>query len=361
MNKLVKIIIVLILVALITVGGFFAWYNSSISAVDKNNHDEIVVEIPIGSTADSIAKVLKDKNLIKNVDAFKLYVKMNKVSNFQAGTYSLTKSMSVEELTKTLQTGKLYTKNQVSITFIEGTTMREFAKKIASNTNNTEEDVFNLLKDTEYIDSLINKYWFITDEIKNSDIYYPLEGYLYPDTYFFENKDVTVKKIFEDLLNQMDSVLKEYKTDIENSKYTMHEILSLASVIEKEGGHSAEDSAYISGVLYNRLAKNMALQADATTYYAFNIEMGSRDLKMSELNTYNPYNTRGPKMEGKLPIGPISSVTKTSIEAALKPKTTNYLYYVSDKNGKFYFTETYAEHDKMIAQLKSQGLWYEYK
>ncbi len=116
----------------------------------------------------------------------------------------------------------------------------------------------------------------------------------------------------------------------------------------------------VSSVIYNRLDKNMAIQRDVTTYYAYKVDMGERDLYQKEINTYNPYNTRGPNMEGKLPIGPISSVGKNSIEAALKPSDTDYIFFVADKNGKLYFTETLVEHNNIVNKLRAEGLWLEY-
>lgn len=358
MNKK-KVIIAIIIVILLAILIPVIWYNTSISPVDKNNKEKVSIEIPIGSTVDSIAQILKDNDLVKSKLAFKIYVKLNKVSDFQAGKYELYKTMDIEEIAETLKTGKLYVENQVAITFIEGKTMNWYASKIAEETNNTKEQVFELLENEEYIDSLIEKYWFLTDEIKNEDIYYPLEGYLFPDTYFFENKDVSVEEIFEELLKQTEKVLNEYKDDIRKSKYSVHELLTIASIVETEG-INPEDRKDISSVIYNRLKIKMPIQSDVTTYYAMKVEVGSRDLYVSELNKYNPYNTRGPRMEGKLPIGPIASVSKNSIEAALKPNDTEYIYFVADKNGKVYFNRTSAEHDETIRDLQSKGLWYEF-
>lgn len=358
MNKK-KVIIAIIIVILLAILIPVIWYNTSISPVDKNNKEKVSIEIPIGSTVDSIAQILKDNDLIKSKLAFKIYVKLNKVSDFQAGKYELYKTMDIEEIAETLKTGKLYVENQVAITFIEGKTMNWYASKIAEETNNTKEQVFELLENEEYIDSLIEKYWFLTDEIKNEDIYYPLEGYLFPDTYFFENKDVSVEEIFEELLKQTEKVLNEYKDDIRKSKYSVHELLTIASIVETEG-INPEDRKDISSVIYNRLKIKMPIQSDVTTYYAMKVEVGSRDLYVSELNKYNPYNTRGPRMEGKLPIGPIASVSKNSIEAALKPNDTEYIYFVADKNGKVYFNRTSNEHNNTINRLQNEGLWYEF-
>ena len=104
----------------------------------------------------------------------------------------------------------------------------------------------------------------------------------------------------------------------------------------------------------------MSLGSDVTTYYAYGIDMGDRDLTAEELYSYNPYNTRGPQMEGKLPVGPIASPSLSSIQAAAKPNNTDYLYFVADKNKKVYFTETITEHNNIITELKNNNLWYVY-
>ena len=157
----------------------------------------------------------------------------------------------------------------------------------------------------------------------------------------------------------MEKVLEEYKEKIDASDLNVHEILTLASIVEMESVHT-EDRKDVASVVYNRLDRNMAIQSDVTTYYAFKVDMGERDLYQKELDTYNPYNTRGPNMEGKLPVGPISSVSKSSIEAAINPNKTDYLFFVADKNGKVYFSKTSSEHNQIISELRTKGLWFEY-
>ncbi len=358
-KKVIIIVSIIVALIIIVIGSVFTWYNISLSPVNKDDITPYNLEIPMGSGSSTIAKKLKSEGLIKNELAFKIYVKLNKISNFQAGTYNLTKNLSVKEIVEILQTGKVNGKDTISITFVEGKNMRWVANKIAENTNNSEEDVYALLEDEEYINSLIQKYWFLTDDIKNEDIYYPLEGYLFPDTYQFENKEIKVEKIFETLLNQMDKKLSTYKEDIEKSKYSIHKILSAAAIIENEAVFD-KDRKDVAGVIYNRLKENMAIQSDVTTYYAFKIEMGSRDLYSSEINKYNAYNTRGPNMTGKLPVGPISMVSIASIEAAINPNENNYIYFVADKNGKVYFTRTYDEHLEKVNELKNSGLWIQF-
>lgn len=354
-KKIVLVVLALVVIAMVSI---CIWYNTSVSPI-KGDDNKYTVEIPMGSGVATIAQKLEDEGLIKSGLAFRIYVKLNNVSNFQAGKYEMTKNMSVEEIIKLLQTGKVASEDVISITFVEGKNMRWVAKKIAETTNNTEQDVYSLLENEEYIDSLIDKYWFITDEIKNKDIYYPLEGYFFPDTYQFENKDVEVQKIFETLLNQMEKKLNTYKTEIQSSEYTVHQILSAAAIIENEAVFD-KDRKDVSSVIYNRLKANMAIQSDVTTYYAFKIDMGERDLFASELNTYNAYNTRGPNMAGKLPVGPISMIGISSIEAAIKPTNTSYLYFVADKNGNVFFTNTYEEHLQKVNDLKNSGQWIEF-
>lgn len=354
--KKVVIIIAIILVAILLIIGTYRILTMPVS----KNITEKQVEIPMGSGTSKIAAILKNNNLIRSKTAFKVYVKLNKISNFQAGTYYLKESMNLKEITEMLQTGKMYDPNQITITYLEGKPMWWLAKTISEKTNNTEEDVYDVLKNEEYIDKLIDKYWFITDEIKNKNIYYSLEGYLFPDTYAISNADAKVEEIFEKMLDRMEEVLEPYKQKIDDNKYTIHQLLTLASIVETEGMYR-EDRLNIASVFYNRLERNMSLGSCVTTYYSVKINMGDRDLYQKEINAANPYNTRGPGMEGKLPVGPISSISKISLDAVINPIETDYLFFVSDKNGKLYFTKTNAEHEQMIDELQSKGMWYEYK
>ncbi len=351
------IIIMLILVIVIAIGGIL-WYNMSLSGTGTKE-EVVAIEIPLGSGTNKIASILKKADLIKSESAFKLYVKLNKVTDFQAGKYDLTKDLSVSEIVQALKTGKLFKESNVKITFVEGKTFRYIAKQIADKTNNTEEDVYAVLENEEYINSLIDKYWFLTDEIKDPNIYYSLEGYLFPETYSFEDENVKVEEIFEKLLNQMEKELEPYREQIEQSKYSVHQILTIASIIENEVIFD-KDRKDVSSVIYNRLKAKMSIGSDVTTYYAFKIELGSRDLYKSEINTYNPYNTRGPNMAGKLPVGPIGTVGKASIEAALNPNETDYLYFVADASGNVYFTKTNEEHEAKVNELKANGAWAQF-
>lgn len=365
MSKSTKIILIVIIVAiLIVIGtgiGFFIWYNKSLEPMNKTaslGQNLIRVEIQGKMGAGSIAELLEKENIIKSAKAMKIYCKVNNINILQAGKYDFDTAEDLPTIVEHMVNGD-FASDEIKITFIEGKNMRWFAKTIAEKTINTEDDVFELLEDEEYIDSLIEKYWFLTDDIKNEDIYYPLEGYLLPDTYVFENDEVSVKTIFNVILNYTEKYLEKYKEAFEESDLTIHEIMTLASITELEG-KSLEDREEIIGVFFNRLNEGMSLGSDVTTYYAFKVDMGDRDLTAKELNTENPYNTRGPEMSGKLPVGPICNPSKSAIEAVFNYKETDAFYFVADKNGKVYFTKTNEEHNKMVKTLKAEGLWYTY-
>jgi len=356
MKILIICLITIIIAIIVTIVGGIIWYNNGTNSVNKENGEIIRVEIGEGTGVVGIAELLKQNNVIKNANVMKIYAKLNNVQNLQAGKYDLDNSQDLKTIISHIQNGEIVNE-EVKITFVEGKNMRSIAEAIASKTINTEEDVFNLLQDDEYIDSLVEKYWFLTEDIKNDDIYYPLEGYLLPDTYIFENEEVSVKTIFNIVLNYMDKFLNDYKDEV---KGNIHEIMTLASMAELEGVNY-EDRQEIVGVFNNRLQKKMALGSDVTTYYAFKVDMGDRDLTAKEINTENPYNTRGPNMEGKIPVGPVCNPSKDAIKATLNYKKTDNLYFVADKNKKVYFTKTYDEHTNLVKVLKTEGLWYNYE
>lgn len=362
MSKSIKVIfITIIVIVFIAVLSIFVWYNNALKPVNKNGNlgeKTIRIEIAEKTGTSSIAKLLEENNIIKSANAMKIYCKINKVKVLQAGKYDLDPSENMTTIIEHIINGEVAS-DEIKITFVEGKNIRWFANIISEKTINTEDDVYELLEDEEYIDSLIEKYWFLTEDIKNEDIYYPLEGYLLPDTYVFENDEVSVQKIFNIILNYTEKYLNNYKDEFKENNLSIHEIMTLASITELEG-KSLEDREEIVGVFLNRLEKGMSLGSDVTTYYAFKVDMGDRDLTAKELNTENPYNTRASNMIGKLPVGPICNPSKEAIEAVLNYKETDALYFVADKNGKVYFTKSNEEHNKMIKTLKSEGLWFTY-
>ena len=354
-----KLLLIILSTILILIVGIILFYNIGLGAVSSDS-SEVEFVIEEGSTYYSVINKLKNENLIKNELCFKIYIKLNSKNRLEAGTYLIRKNMSVKEIVEVLDEGNTYNPDVINITFKEGKNMRWIASTIASNTNNTEEDVYNLLNDKTYLNELINNYWFIDEAILNKDIYYALEGYLFPNTYEYMNKDVTVKEIFKSMLDEMDLKLNAYKEDIQNNKYSVHELLTLASIVELEGKANS-DRAGIAGVFYNRLNSGWTLGSDVTTYYAAKVDMSERDLYVNEINDRNYYNTRSDFLAGKLPIGPISNPSIDSIKAVLYPTNSEYYYFVADKNGKTYFTYTYLEHLAKRDELIEAGLWYTYE
>ncbi len=356
LKKPVKIVLNLVLFVILFIVAVLIVFNFLLSAPSSRNQ---VIEFSVdsGQTVDMVGRKLEKEGIIRSYFAYKIYVRTSGVNGYKAGIYKLDKSYNLKDIVSIL-TGNYYKEKGSTITFKEGKNIREVAKEIAKNTNITESEFLAKLEDSEYIDTLINKYWFLTNDIKNTNIYYPLEGYLFPNTYSFK-ENVNAETIIETMLDQTDKIFSKYKAMIDRSSYSINEIVTLSSIVEKEGIYD-DDRKGISGVFYNRLKAGMSLGSDVTTYYAFKVDLGERDLTKAEINTYNPYNTRGPEMNGKLPVGAISNFGETSFEAALNPTNSEYYYFVADKSGKTHFTKTYEEHQKVIKALKEAGNWIEW-
>ena len=212
--KLFKNIYVALLVFLFSILIFlFALYQYCLSSVSD---DEVIKSVVIepGSTVDRIASILVDDGLVRSKLVFKVYVKLNGKNNLKAGTFSLSESMSLKEIVAVLEKGNNSCTGEYKITFKEGLNMRGIASVIEENTDNSIDDVYAVLNNKEYLKGLIDKYWFLSDLILNDNIYYSLEGYLYPNTYYFCDKDVEVEKIFESMLDEMASQLEEYRDEI---------------------------------------------------------------------------------------------------------------------------------------------------
>ena len=352
-----RVLLIIISFFIVVFLSLYFLYSNGISRVSSDK-TLVKFEVKEGSTYLSITTDLKASNLIKSEFWYRIYVKLNKPTGLQAGTYNLRRSMGVKELIDIFSKGTIDSEGLTYITLKEGKNMRDFVKLVTDSTSIPENDIIAKLGDNDYLDSLIAKYWFIDESIKNKDIYYSLEGYLYPDTYQIK-EDGKLEDIITAMLNNLEKKLEPYKDKIKNSKYTFHQLLTLASIIELEAANS-DDRNGVAGVFYNRLNGGWSLGSDVTTYYGAKINMSDRDLYMDEINAYNAYNTRNAKMAGKLPVGPICNPSIESIEAAINPTSHNYYYFVADKHKKTYFTKTENEHVRKVNELKKAGLWYEY-
>ena len=353
MKKKIIIIIAITFISLIlTFIGLFI-YNTR--PVDKNNEASISFQIESGTSKNNIVKKLKQDNIIRSEFFTKILLKFRN-KDLYAGTYKLSKDLSTIEIIKKLESQDSIENESIKITFVEGKRLTNYVKLISEEFPYEEEEILSVLSNKEFLDELINKYWFITDSIYNEKIYYPLEGYLFPDTYEFK-KNSTIEEIIYKFLDNMDTKLSDYKDEITVSKYNIHELLTLASIVELEGVNK-NDRALVSGVFYNRLKTGMTLGSDVTTYYAVKKEFID-DLTYSDLNSCNGYNTRG-NCVSALPVGPICNAGLSSISASIEPKESDYYYFVSDKEKNTYFSVDSVEHAKTVSRLKNEGKWYTY-
>ncbi len=360
-----KIVIILGVIGVLIVG-LIGLYFYGLGPVSKKSK---LVEFTVdaGTNKIEIVNDLKEANLIKSKFSSYIYVILNRNLNLQAGTYELDTNMGSKKILKKINDGKIKEEdNTFKITFVEGKKIEDYASIIAKNTDSTKEEVLDILSDREYLEELINKYWFLTDDILNERLYYPLEGYLYASTYEIY-KGSTIKNIIEKMLDGTLQILNKYKEEVENSTYSIHEILTLASIVELESSGTKENKTtsddpkkMVAGVFLNRLEAGDSLGSDVTTYYGAKRDF-STELYQAEIDDCsNGYNTRGTCNMGKLPIGPICSPSLVAIEAALEPVNHDYYFFVADKYKNLYFTRNNAEHQQMISSLKSQGVWYEY-
>ena len=338
------------LFAIVLIGCGVTWMYLE-SPVDKNDNEIIEVKVESGTYSSKIGELLKEKGLIRSVLLFKIHLKIDKVDDLKASNYKFTKSMSMQEIIKSLEKGVISNDDAIKMTFKDGERIPSYAKVISDKLEISYDSVIEVMKDKEYMNELIGKYWFLTDKILQDGIYYPLEGYLAPETYYFD-PDSNVKTIIERLLDQTEDNLEEYK---ETMKSDPHYFITMASVAQLEGTNT-ENRSMIVGIFKNRLAKGMNMGSDVTTYYALQKSM-KEDLTAKEIETVNPYNTRGANMIGKMPIGPICNPNMSSIEAAVKPKSSDYLFFVADKYGNIFYTKTNAEHNQKVAEIKAKGDW----
>ena len=356
MKKLKIIIPILIILIMGALVGLCFYQVSPMSKSDK----KIVFEVKKFDEKygmKTLISDLKKENLIKNESFTYYYVRINKF-DVKAGKYILHPNMSLREIFEKISNSSNAKEDTVTITFNEGKNMKGVISTITKNTSITEEDILNKLKDQEYLKKLIDKYWFLTDDILNPEIYYSLEGYLAPDTYEFK-KDATIEDIFETMLDQEKLILDKYKDKIGKDGLTLHQMMTLASIVELEG-NNLENRKHIMGVFMNRYKNGMSLGSDVTTYYAIGVDMSERDLYQAEIDDFNSYNTRSAQSAGHLPVGPICNPGEESIDAAVNYLPNDYFYFVADKRNNIYFSKTFEEHQQLINKLIDEGLWYTY-
>lgn len=340
------------IIAIALIGGISSYFyiSNALKPVDPDNKKAVKIELPIGSNIDTISQTLEDKGVIRNAKIFKYYTKFKNASGFQAGTYQIPPSMSIDDIIKSLKTGKVYRKADLQITIPEGLTLDQIGNIIAKNTDYTSKEFMKLVTNEKFIKEMKAKYpETVTKDINGKDIRYKLEGYLYPSTYDFFTKKPTLEEIVEKMIAQTDAIVRSYEPQLKELGMTPHEFLTFASLLEREAT-AQTDRETIASVFNNRIEQGMPLQTDPTVLYALG-EHKDRVL-YKDLEVKNPYNTY---LNKGLPPGPIANAGRASLDATVDPAKTKYLYFVADKDGNNHFAETYSEHQNNVAKyIKSQ-------
>ncbi len=276
-----------------------------------------------GDTLRVVSNKLYDSGLIKNKEFFNFFAKLyNFEKSIKSGSYNISNSLSIKEILNKLNLGKVV---QNRITIPEGMTNVMFFKILLSNE-------------------------LLSGDLKFSDL--PKEGYLAPDTYFYEDGEERIALLSRIQKVQLKRIYKIWnnieKNDTLNSS---HELVILASIIEKESGNYDELNL-ISSVLHNRLRKKMRLQADPTVIYGImRGEKLNRSINKSDLRKNSIYNTY---IINGLPPNPICNPGEAALNAAANPANSKFYYYVSNGKGGHYFSMNLEEHNKNVKLYKSQ-------
>ncbi|MDV7764459.1 endolytic transglycosylase MltG [Peribacillus sp. CSMR9] len=348
--KLVRKIIMITIASLILLIGIvglvgFLYINSAMKPVDPDDDTIKKVKIPIGSSVNEISTLLEEQGIIKDARVFKYYIKFRNESGFQAGEYKLSPSMPIEDIVTSIKTGKLMKEAVLKITIPEGKQLIQIADIIAVKTDEDPKKVFKELNDKKFVKSMEKKFpELLTSEIENKKVLYPLEGYLFPATYDFYEKKPTLESIVTEMLKKTEETLQAYEPQMDKSGYSVHQMLTFASLVEEEATAKV-DRGKIASVFYNRMKEGMPLQTDPTVLYA----KGSHKSKVyyKDLEVKSPYNTY--KNKG-LPPGPIANAGKTSIDAVLKPQKTDFLYFLATPEGEVLYSKTLDDHNNKKAE-----------
>jgi len=311
----------------------FTWYKNALSPVDASSDQRVSVTIEKGSSTTAIADELEEKEVIRSSTAFKLYVRFHgAASALKAGSFVFTPSMGVKEIVDGLTEGQM---GEVSVTIPEGYTVFDIDALLAEK---------GLIESGEIAECALvcdfSSFDFLPDPKNLADRGGKLEGYLYPDTYFVDASNFVPKFFLERLLGTFRTkVINGLEADIAASDRSIHEIVTMASLIEEET-RTGDEREIVSGILWKRLDEGMGLYVDATIRYI--AEKPKAALTVQDLAVDSAYNTR--KYRG-LPPGPIANPSLSSIKAAINPESSPYYYYLHGSDGKIRYAETNDEHN----------------
>ncbi len=336
----------LLFMVMIVVGvgiGVMVYITNALQPLPEGPVRSIVIPQGVGSS--QIADILESEGIIDDAFVFKLYLRYEQEgSAFQAGEYAMQPGMTHQEIIAMLNTGDVIQEPTDRVTIPEGYTIKQMAEKLPSD---LDPAVF--LELANQPSSF--EFSFIDSIPEDQALTYALEGYLFPETYDFKI-DSTEHDIMQRMLFEMENRLQELPEDwqqvMENKGLTFHHLLTIASLIEREVIVDHE-RPLVAGVIYNRLNIDMMLQIDATVQYV--LDKQKERLLYADLEVDSPYNTY--KITG-LPPGPIASPSISSIKAALYPEASDYLFYVTKKDGtnEHLFATTYEEHLNNIEKSK---------
>lgn len=336
-SKFPLLIVVLIIAAVI-----FTWRISALMSEDMRGSAEnsVTVEIPSGSTVTEIAEILEENGIVDSAAHFKFLCKTRGVgSEFKSGAYEFGGDETFESLVDKLDRGAV-SSDAIVVTVKEGQWLSEIAQSVAEAGICTAGEFLAAADSRDY------DYDFIKDIPDRANL---LEGYLYPETYYFD-KNTTAEDVVNTMLAQFDKVCREneIEKDAQKMDMTLDEAVIIASLIESEVKYEPERTK-VSSVIHNRLSQNMKLQIDASVIYS----LGERVTRVyySDLEKADPHNTY--YVDG-LPSGPICSPRGASLKAAVNPDSTDYLYYVVEdrETGEHHFSSDYADFEKAMAKYK---------
>ena len=351
----------LIFLALISAGGYFGYQyvQSSLLPVDANSKEYVTVQIPEGSNVQEIGSALEHSGVIKHGVIFAFYAKYKNYSDLKAGYYNLQKSMSTEDIIKELQKGGTPEPQEPSLadlTIPEGYTIDQIAQAVGQLQGEfkeplTAEAFLAKVQDDNFISQEVAKYPNLLESLptKESGVRYRLEGFLFPATYSIK-ESTTIESLIDEMLAAMDKTLTPHYSAIKSKNLTVNELLTIASLVEKEGAKT-EDRKLIAGVFYNRLNLGMPLQSNIAILYAQgklgqNISLADDAGIDTSINSpYNVYTKPG------LMPGPVDSPSQDAIEASINQTKSENLYFVANvTDGKVYYAVTQEEHDRNVAE-----------
>ena len=355
------LVTVLILLILLGAGGFFGlrYAESALQPVDPSSKQYMTVQIPDGSNAQEIGSTLEKSGVIKNGLVFTLYVKYKNYNELKSGYYNLQKSMSVEDVIKELQKGGTPEPQEVTLanlTIPEGYTLEQIAQTVGQLQGDfkeplTAEAFLAKVQDETFIAQEVTKYPNLLESLptKDSGVRYRLEGYLFPATYTIK-ENTTVESLIDEMLAAMDKNLSSHYATIKEKNLTVNELLTIASLVEKEGAKT-EDRKLIAGVFYNRLNLGMPLQSNIAILYAegkLGQNISLSDDAAIDTSIDSPYNVY--TKVGLMP-GPVDSPSLDAIESSINQTKSDYLYFVANvQDGKVYYATTLEEHDRNVQE-----------